>query len=83
MDPVDSRPLQYVRMNHGEQIREERPERFLTTRTPIGQNLKMFKQVRAPPAHVKETYPKLVAHEGDVERYGGLRFQIDEIIFAA
>ena len=54
MGPVNARPLQDVRMNHSEGNREERPGRFLTTRAPIGQHVKMFKQVRAPPSHVKE-----------------------------
>ena len=49
MGPVNARPLQDVRMNHGEGNREERPGRFLTTRAPIGKHVKMFKQVRAPP----------------------------------
>ena len=53
MGPVNARPLQDVRMNHSEGNREERPGRFLTTRAPIGQHVKMFKQVRAPPSHVK------------------------------
>ena len=71
MDLVNARALQDVRMNHGEGNREENPGRFLTTRAPIGQHVKMFKQVRAPPSHVKErAYPKQKAQEGDVERYG-------------
>ena len=46
--------------------------------------MKKFKQVRAPPAHVKENaYPKQVTQEGDAERYAELRFRIDETIFAA
>ena len=36
MGPVNARPLQDVRLNHDEGSREERPGRFLTTRTPIG-----------------------------------------------
>ena len=84
MGPVNARPLQDIRTNHGEQTREERPGRFLTTRAPIGQHVKMFKQVRVPPYHVKErAYTKQVAQEGDVERYGKLNFRIDENIFAA
>ena len=68
-------------MNHSERNREERPERFLTTRA---QQVKMFKQVGAPPSHVKErAYPKQVAQEGDVERYGELKILKDETIFAA
>ena len=71
MCPVKARPLQDVRMNHSEGNREERPGRFLTTRAPIGQHVKLIKQVRAPPSHVKErAYPKQVAQKGDVERYG-------------
>ena len=60
------------------------PGRFLTTRAPIGQHVKMFKQIQAPPAHVKQrTYPKSVAQEGDDERCAGLRFRKDETIFLA
>ena len=70
-------------MNHCEGSREERPGRFLATRAPAGQHVKMFKQVRAPPSHVKErAYPKQLAYEGDVERYGELKFQTDQTIFA-
>ena len=84
MGPVNARPLQDVRMNHGEGNREERPRRFLTTRAPIGQHVKMFKQVRAPPSHVKErAYTKQVAQEGDVERHHELKFRMDETIYAA
>ena len=33
----------------------------------------MFRQIKAPPGHVKEkAYPKQVNQEGDVQRYGGL-----------
>ena len=82
--PVNARPLQDVRMNPGEGNREERPGRFLTIRAPIGQHAKIFKQKRAPPSHVKErAYPKQVAQEGDVERYGELKFRMDDTIFAA
>ena len=76
MGPVNARTLQDVRMNHSEGNREERPGRFLTTRAPIGQRVKMFKQMRAPPSHVKErAYAKQVAQEGDVERYGELKIR--------
>ena len=45
--------------------------------------MKIFKQVRAPPAHVKKrAHPKQVTQEIDVERYCELRFRIDETIFA-
>ena len=85
MGPVNARPLQDVRLNHGEGNREERPGRFLTARAPIGQHVKMFRQVTTPPGHVKERiYPKLVNQEGDVQRYGGLKaIKKDETIFAA
>ena len=85
MGPVNARPLQDVRLNHDEGNREERPGRFLTTRAPIGQPVKMFRQVTAPPSHVKERkYPKLVNDDGDVQRYGGLKaIKKDETIFAA
>ena len=74
MGPVNARPLQDVRLNHDEGNREERPGRFLTTRAPIGQNVKMFRQVATPPSHVKDrTYPKQVSQDGDVQRYGGLK----------
>ena len=47
--------------------------------------MKMFKQIRAPPCHVKErAYPKQVAQEGDVQRYGGMQMsRKEETIFAA
>ena len=85
MGPVNARPLQDVKLNHGEGNREERPGRFLITRAPIGQHVKMFRQVKAPPGHVKErSYPKQVNQEGDVQRYGGLQaIKKDETIFAA
>ena len=85
MGPVNARPLQDVRLNHDEGNREERPGRFLTTRAPIGQHVKMFRQVATPPSHVKErTYPKQVSQDGDVQRYGGLKeIKKDETIFAA
>ena len=85
MGPVNARPLQDVRLNHDEGNREERPGRFLTTRAPIGQHVKMFRQVTAPPGHVKESiYPKLVNQDGDVQGCGGLKaIKKDETIFAA
>ena len=85
MGPVNARPLQDVRWNHDEWNREERPGRFLVTRAPIGQHVKMFRQVSSPPGHVKERlYPKLVNQDGDVQRYGGLKaIKKDETIFAA
>ena len=44
----------------------------------------MFRQVKAPPGHVKErAYPRQVSQEGDVQRYGGLKaINKDETIFA-
>ena len=47
--------------------------------------MKMFRQVTAPPGHVKQRiYPKLVNQDGDVQRYGGLKaIKKDETIFAA
>ena len=85
MGPVKARPLQDVKLNHDEGNREERPGRFLTTSAPIGQHVKMFRQVKAPPGHVKErAYPKQVNQEGDVQRYGALKaIKKDETIFAA
>ena len=85
MGPVNARPLQDVRLNHDEGNREERPGRFLVTRAPIGQHVKMFRQVSSPPGHVKERiYPKLVNQDGDVQRYGGLKaIKKYETIFAA
>ena len=56
MGPVNARPLQDVRLNHDEGNQEERPGRFLTTRAPIGQHVKMFRQVTAPPGHVNKEY---------------------------
>ena len=83
--PVNARPLQDVKLNHYEGNREERPGRFLTTRAPIGQYVKMFRQIKAPPGRVKErAYPKQVNQEGDVQRYGGLKaIKKDGTIFAA
>ena len=45
---------------------------------------KMFKQIRAPPSHVKErAYLKQVTPVGDVQRYGGMKMiRKDETIFA-
>ena len=85
MGPVNARPLQSVRLNLDEGNREERPGRFLTTRAPIGQHVKMFRQVATPPSHMKETkYPKQMSQDGDVQRYGGLKaMKKDETIFAA
>ena len=85
MGPVNARPLQDVRLNHDEGNREERPGRFLTTRAPIGQHVKIFRQLTTPPGHVKErVYPKLVNQDGDAQRYGGLiAIKKDETIFAA
>ena len=85
MGPVNARPLQDVRLNHDEGNREERPGRFLVARAPIGQHVKMFRQVVTPPSHVKDrTYPKLVSRDGDVQRYGALKaIKKDETIFAA
>ena len=85
MGPVNARPLQDVKLNHDAGNREERPGRFMITRAPIGQHVKMFRQVKAPPGHVKErAYPKQVNQEGDVQRYGGLQaIKKDETIFAA
>ena len=85
MGPVNARPLQDVRLNHEERNREERPGRFLTARAPIGQHVKIFRQLTTPPGHVKErVYPKLVNQDGDAQRYGGLTaIKKDESIFAA
>ena len=61
MGPVNGKPLQYVKINHSEQTREERPGRFLKSRAPTGQHVEMFEQVPAPPVHMKEkAYPKKV-----------------------
>ena len=55
MGPVNARPLQDVKLNHDEVNREERTERFLTTRAPIRQHVKKkFRQIKAPPGHVKK-----------------------------
>ena len=50
MGPANARPLQDVKLNHDEGNREEIPGRFLTTRAPIGQHVKMFRQVEHPQA---------------------------------
>ena len=62
-----------------------RPGRFLTARAPIGQHVKIFRQLTTPPGHVKErVYPKLLNQDGDAQRYGGLTaIKKDETIFAA
>ena len=61
MGPVNARPLQDVKLNHDEGNREERPRRFLTTRAPIGQHVKLFRQTKARPVQVKQrAYPKQV-----------------------
>ena len=85
MGPVNARLLQDVKLNHDEGNREDRPGGLLTTRAPIGKHVKMFKQIRAPPGHVKDrAYPKQVTQEGDVLRYGGMKtIRKDETIFAA
>ena len=85
MSPVNARPLQDVKLNHDEGNREERPGRFLTTRAPIGQHVKIFRKVKTSPRHVGErAYPKQVNQEGDVPRYGELKaIKKDETIFAA
>ena len=85
MGPVNARPLQDVKLNHDEGNREERPGRFLITRAPIGQHVKMFRQLKTPPGHVKErAYPKQVNQEGDVQRYDGLKaIKKDDTMIAA
>ena len=85
MGPVNARPLQDVRLNHDEGNREERPGRFLVTRAPLGQHVKMFRQLSSIPGHAKDRiYPKQVSRYGDVQRYGGLKaIKRDETIFAA
>ena len=85
MGPVNARPLQDKKLNHDEGNRKERPGRFLVLKAPIGQHVKMFKQLSSPPGHVKEKiYPKLVNQDGDAQRYGGLiAIKKDETIFAA
>ena len=76
MGPVNARPLQEVRLNHDEGNQEERPGRFLTTWAPIGQHVKMFRQVATPPSHMKErTYSKQVSQDKAIKK--------DETIFAA
>ena len=71
-------------MNHSEQTREDRRGRFLAKRAPTGQQVKMFKQVRALPDHLKErAYSKQLTQEGDKETYGELKFNVDETIFTA
>ena len=85
MGPVNARPLQDVRLNHDEGNREEGPGRFLVSRAPIGQHVKMFRQLSSPPGHVKDRiYPKQVSQDGDVQSYGGLKaIKKDETTFAA
>ena len=59
MGPVNARLLQDVKLNHDEGIREERPGRFLSTKEPIGQHVKMFGQIRAPPRSRKRISGRL------------------------
>ena len=67
MGPVNAIPLQDVKLNHDEGNWEERPGRFVITSAPIGQHVKMFRQLKTPPGHVKErVYPKRVNQEGVV-----------------
>ena len=48
------------------------------------QHVKMFKRAQSPPAQEKERVcPKQVTQEDDAERYDGLKFILDETIFAA
>ena len=84
MGPVNAKLLQDVRLIDDEGNWEERPGRFLTTRAPFGQHVKMFRQVKAPPSHVKEgAYSKQVNHKGDAQRYDGIKAtKKDETIFA-
>ena len=64
--------------------RLEKRGRILKKNAPTGQQVEMFKQVPAPPAHVKErAYPKQVKQEGDLEQYAYFKFKIEETIFAA
>ena len=49
MGAVNARQLQDVRLIHDEGNREERPGRFLITRAPIGQHVKMFRQLKTTP----------------------------------
>ena len=48
MGPVNARPLHDVKLNHNEGNQEERPGRFLITMAPIGQQMKMFRQLKHP-----------------------------------
>ena len=69
MGPVNAWPVQDVKLNHDEGNREERPGRFLITRAPIGKHVKMFRQLKTPPGHVKERgYPKQVNQDGKIRR---------------
>ena len=85
MVPVNARPLEDVKLNHGEGKRAERAGRFLTTRAPIGQRVKMFRQIKASRGLVKErAYLKQVNQEGDLQRYGRLKaIKKDETSFGS
>ena len=67
MGPVNAKTLQDLKKNHEEKPKDDRHGRFISEKALIGQLVKMFKQVKAPPAHVREerTYFKLVGQEGD------------------
>ena len=46
--------------------------------------MNMFKQIRAPPTHVKErAYRKQVTQEGDVQRYGGMKMIRKDVTISA
>ena len=85
MGPINARTLQDVKKNHDEKRKDDRRERFTNKEAHNGQHVQMLKQVRTPPAHVREerTYPKLVEQEGDKGRYGDLEFNLGESIFSA
>ena len=84
MGPVNARPLQDVKLNHDEGNREERPRRFLTTRAPVGQHVKMFRQIKAPSGHVKKSVPETSESRrrcSEIRRIEAIKK--DETIFAA
>ena len=57
----------------------------MITRAPIGQDVKMFRQLKTTPGHVKERVcPKQKNQEDGVQRYGRLKaIKKDETIFNA
>ena len=86
MDPVNARPLQDVRLSHGEENWEERPGRFLKTRAPIGQHVKRRCLNECGRLHL--TWKKCLSKTTSPRRWcrkiwRAEKFRMGETIFAA